>query len=222
MRVLVIGGSGRCGKLVIDELLARGNEVTSLARNPSALGPPRFGLTVLKGTPTSLPDLRAAFTPTPDVIIVTLGATRTSDSPFAALVSPPDIMTTCNANILLCMKEFNVKKTVILQAFGIGESWKNMHCLLQLLMRKSNISYMYDDHNEVERLVRKSGVGFVFARPTRLVEGGIKGKEKVRVWEENGRGVPLMASMTRGSVARFLVDAALGKEWDGQGVVITN
>lgn len=49
MRVLVIGGTGRCGKIAIDELLNKGHQVVTLARNPSALGEARPGLTVLKG-----------------------------------------------------------------------------------------------------------------------------------------------------------------------------
>ncbi|KAL4884870.1 NAD(P)-binding protein [Aspergillus karnatakaensis] len=228
MRIIVIGGTGRCGRLVIDELLARNHDVTALARNPSALGgDPRAGLTVFKGTPTSLADLRTTFTPphTPDVVIVTLASTRASDSPFAAPTTPPDFMTVCNKNILACMAEFGVSKTVILQAFGVGESWKNMSCALQLLMKKSNMWYTYEDHNAVERIVRDAGVRFVFVRPGRLVEGS-RGdgteEEEVRIWKDDGKGVPLMASTTRGSVASFLVKAALGDEWDGEGVVITN
>jgi uncharacterized protein YbjT (DUF2867 family) len=66
MRVLVIGGTGRTGKLVIDEALERGlfshlfcvgrclygviigYTVTTLARDPNALKP-RIGLTIVKG-----------------------------------------------------------------------------------------------------------------------------------------------------------------------------
>lgn len=66
MRVLVIGGTGRTGKLVVDEALERGllfrlfhvgrclygvsigHTVTTLARDPKALKP-RTGLTIVKG-----------------------------------------------------------------------------------------------------------------------------------------------------------------------------
>ncbi|RHZ57499.1 NAD(P)-dependent oxidoreductase [Aspergillus thermomutatus] len=220
MRVLVIGGTGRCGKLVIDELLNRGHSVTTLARKPSALGDARSGLRVIQGTPAKLEDVQAAFNADiPDVVVVTLNAPRASDSPLAAPISPPRLMADCNANIVAAMKEFGVRKTVILQAFGVGDSWLNMNCILQLLMKRSNMSYQYDDHNEAERIVRASGVDYVFVRPSRLVETDEK---TIRVWPDSGKGVPLMASTSRVSVAHWLVDAAESNEWDNSAPVITN
>ena len=106
-----------------------------------------------------LSDVRRAFqADLPTVVIVTLNAPRASDSPFAAPIAPPRLMADCNANVVTAMKEFGVRKTVILQAFGVGDSWVNLHCVLRLLMKTSNMSYQYDDHNETEREVRASGV----------------------------------------------------------------
>ncbi|PWY80512.1 NAD(P)-binding protein [Aspergillus heteromorphus CBS 117.55] len=221
MRVLVIGGTGRCGKFVIDELLSRGYQVTTLARNPDALSDIQAaGLKIIQGTPTQLDDVRVAFkADVPDAVIVTLNAPRANDSPFAAPISPPRLMTDCNANVVAAMKEFGVRKTVILQAFGVGDSWANMHCLLRLLMAKSNMSYQYDDHNDTEREVRSSGVDYVFVRPSRLVDTGAM---PIRVWPEDGKGVPMMASTSRISVARWLVDAVESDRWDNSAPVITN
>ncbi|OOF94041.1 hypothetical protein ASPCADRAFT_131677 [Aspergillus carbonarius ITEM 5010] len=222
MQVLVIGGSGRCGKLVIDELLSRGHQVTALARKPDALGGTRAGLKVVQGTPMQLSDVRRAFqADLPTVVIVTLNAPRASDSPFAAPIAPPRLMADCNANVVTAMKEFGVRKTVILQAFGVGDSWVNLHCVLRLLMKTSNMSYQYDDHNETEREVRASGVDYVMVRPSRLVETE-DATLPIKVWPDHGKGVPLMASTSRLSVARWLVDAAEGTEWDNSAPVITN
>ena len=38
MKVIVFGATGSIGKLVTDELLQHGHEVTAFARNPQALG----------------------------------------------------------------------------------------------------------------------------------------------------------------------------------------
>ncbi|KAE8316568.1 hypothetical protein BDV41DRAFT_562185 [Aspergillus transmontanensis] len=195
MHILIIGGSGRTGQLTIQELLRR-------------------------GTPTSRDDVRAAFqTDVPDVVIVTLSAPRASDSPFAAPISPPRLMADCNANVVSAMKEFGVKKVVILQAFGVGDSWKNMNCALQLLMKKSNMIYQYEDHNHTDREVRASGVNFVLVRPSRLVDTDV---QDVKLWPQDGKGVPLMASTSRVSVAHWLVDAAESNDWDNTAPVITN
>lgn len=172
------------------------------------------------GTPTNLSDVREAFKQnTPGVVIVTLSAPRASDSPFAASISPPRLMADCNANVVAAMKEFGVAKVVVLQAFGVGNSWANMPCILQLLMSKSNMRHQYEDHNHTDREVRASGVNFVFVRPSRLVESDVM---EVREWLEDGKGVSLMASASRKSVAHFLVDAATESKWDNTAPVITN
>ena len=220
--MLIVGGSGRTGKLVIDEVLTRGHTVSALVRKSTSLEP-RSGLTLIEGTPTNLEDVRKAIqrTPhdTPAVAIVTLSAPRATDSPFAATTSPPRLMADSNANVVAAMQEFNVRKVVIMQAFGVGDSWPNMHFLMRLLMKKSNMIYQYNDHNAVDEEVRASGVKFVMVRPSRLEEGDSK---PVKLWPQAGKGVPMMGSITRASVALWLVDAAEREDWDGTAPVITN
>jgi nucleoside-diphosphate-sugar epimerase len=218
---LIIGGSGRTGKLVIGELLSRNHEVTALVRKPQAMeNEINTGLRVVTGTPLDIRDVRTAFTQSkPDVVIVTLSAPRASDSPFAAVVALPRLMADSTANVVAAMKEFNTSKIVIMQAFGVGESWVNMHCVMQLLMKKSNMIYQYDDHNLVAKETKASGESYVFVRPSRLVEGDAK---DIKEHPDHGRGAPVLAAITRASVAKFLVDAAEKNDWDNMAPVITN
>lgn len=128
-------------------------------------------------------------------------------------------MADSNANVVTAMKEYGVQKVVIMQAFGVGASWPNMSCLLRGLMSKTNMSYQYEDHNMTDREVRASGVTYVMVRPSRLVETDVM---TVSEWPHDGKGVPLMASASRKSVACFLVDAAEESRWDNTAPVITN
>ena len=219
--VLVIGGSGRTGKLVIAKLLQGNHAVTALVRKPEAMEDEiKEGLKTVTGTPLDIQDVRKAFSQSkPDVIIVTLSAPRASDSPFAVVVAPLRLMADSTANVVAVMKEFNTPKIVIMQAFGVGESWVNMHCVMQLLMKKSNMIYQYDDHNLVAKETKASGVNYVFVRPSRLVEGEAKA---IKEYPDHGRGVPVLAAITRESVAKFLVDAAERNDWDNSAPVITN
>lgn len=218
-RVLIVGGSGRTGKLVINELIARGHEVTALVRNPDSLEA-KPGLKTVTGTPMNREDVRNAFAQSnPEVVVVTLSAPRAGDSPFAAVVSPPRLMADSNANIVAAMKEFNTAKIVIMQAFGVGESWPNMHWVLRMLMKKSNMIYQYDDHNLVAKETKASGENYVFVRPSRLEEGEAK---EIKEWPNDGKGVPMMGACTRGSVAKFLAEVAESRTWDGTAPVITN
>ena len=219
--VLIIGGSGRTGKLVIEELLQRNHKVTALVRKPEAVKEEiNAGLKTVTGTPLEMEDVRKAFIQTkPEVVIVTLSAPRASDSPFAAVISPPRLMADSTANVVAVMKEFNTPKIVIMQAFGVGESWVNMHCVMQLLMKKSNMIYQYDDHNLVAKETQASGENYVFVRPSRLVEGEAK---EIKGYPDHGKGVPVLTAISRGSVAKFLVEAAEKGDWDNTAPVITN
>jgi uncharacterized protein YbjT (DUF2867 family) len=220
--ILVIGGSGRTGKLVIKELQERGHRVTALVRKPETMDhEEKVGLQIVIGTPTNKEDVRKAFSKCrPDAVIVTLSAPRASDSPFAAVIAPPRLMADSTANVVDMMKEFDTPKIVVMQAFGVGESWANMNCLMQLLMKQSNMIYQYDDHNLVAKETKESGVNYVFVRPSRLEDSDAV--KEVMEWAGDGKGVPMMASITRGSVAKFLVEAAEKKTWDRTGPVITN
>jgi hypothetical protein len=222
MRVLVIGGTGRTGKLVISDLLQRGHTVTALVRDAQSLDR-RDGLKVVTGTPMSISDIRSAVQAAggevPKVVIVTLNAPRESENPFAKPISPPRLMADSNTNVVTIMKEFGIPKIVIMQAFGVGQSWANMHFLLRLFMSKSNMRLQYDDHNFVDQEVRGSGVTYVLVRPSRLVEGQAG---HVTEWKDHGKNVGLMASISRKSVAGWLVDAALDTRWDNTCPVITH
>lgn len=220
-KILVIGGSGRTGKFVIKELLQRNHEVTALVRNPGAMEDEiNLGLKTFTGTPMNAQDVRSIFQQsTPDVIIVTLSAPRAADSPFAAVVSPLRLMADSVANIVTVRKDFKASKIVIMQAFGVGESWVNMHYVMRLLMKKSNMIYQYDDHNLVASEIEATGETYVLVRPSRLVDGEAK---ETKEYPDHGKGVPVLATITRGSVARFLVEAAEKNDWDHTAPVITN
>lgn len=68
-------------------------------------------------------------------------------------------------------------------------------------------------------LVRNSGLVFVLARPTRLAEGP---SNHVKVLSDEGPGVGVAASITRESVAKWLVEAAETNKWDGTSPVLIN
>ena len=219
MHLLVVGGTGRTGKLVIDEALHRGHTVTALARNPEVLGA-KPGLDVVQGTPLKFDDVRSSFQGhTPDGVIVTLNARRASDSPFAANISPPRFMADSVANLCKAMKEYGVRKIVVMQAFGVGETWPNMSYMLRLLVKKSNMCYQFDDHNLVAKEIKTAGVDYVLARPNVLKEGEA---EDIKEWPDHGKGVPMLGKVSRASVAKFLIDAAESDKWNNSAPVLTN
>ena len=220
MHFLVIGASGRTGSLVVDEALRRGHTVTALVRNANGLET-RQGLTNVEGNPLKKEDVERAFTvgQRPAAIISTLNARRTSDSPFAKPMSPPRMMADSAANVVETIKKYGSSKIVVMQALGVGDSFPNLFFAMRWLVRYSNMAAQYSDHDLVDQEVRTSGVNYVLARPTRLIEGETK---SVRSYGNQGEGIGAFAVISRSSVASFLVDAAEKDEWDGTTPVISN
>lgn len=241
MQILLLGATGRTGLLVLKEALRRNHKVTALARSPDGLEasipadhPNRSNLTTVAGSPLNKSDVAAALAASSspvDVVITTLNPRRVSDSPFAAVNeadSPPRMMADSMAGVLAALSEDNsasggsskkTAKVVALSALGAGSSAAHAHWLLRLLFRHSNMKFTYEDHDAVEeelvRQQKRPAVPYVLVRPTRLVEEG----GAATVFDGNGT-VGMMATISRGAVASFLVDAAERGEWDGKAPII--
>ncbi|KAF1950983.1 hypothetical protein CC80DRAFT_496494 [Byssothecium circinans] len=111
MRILILGASGRVGKLVVQEALARGHKVTTLVRNEASLASITAAdgtLTICEGQPQDQDDVENAFSAVaedaPTAVIVTLNSARTSDNPFAKPTSPPMLMHDAHVNVLAAME----------------------------------------------------------------------------------------------------------------------
>lgn len=240
MHIFILGGSGRTGRLTIDECLRNGHTVTALVRKSTSLTG-RSGLTIVEGmnvepsysklpltvsgSPLDKPDIKAAFSSTdvkPAVAISTLASIRASDGLWAPMVSPPRLMADSIANLTSVIKELNLVNTtkiVVLSAAGIGASWSTMPFLTKAVIHHSNVQYSFDDHNLVEEEIKISGVNYVLAKPTMLSDDGPK---PIKHLAESGKGHGMTSKTSRESVARFLVEAAEKSEWDRTTPVISN
>jgi len=222
MRVLLIGASGRTGQLVTTEALKRGHSVVALVRNPESLGQPTNGLQLVKGSPLEPRNFDAAFTNAGrvDAVVVTLATSLASGNPFSKLVSPRFFMRDSAKTIISAMQKHGVKKLVVMSAFGAGDSVAQLAFPLRWLFRASNMSYQFEDHDAVDREVKKAtGLAWTLVRPPMLREGE---KKPIRQFGEKGTGLGMFDGITRESVAGFLVDAMERDDWVGKAVVVAN
>ncbi|KAM0351777.1 hypothetical protein ACHAPU_002289 [Fusarium lateritium] len=227
MHFLIIGGTGRNGSLALQEALSRGHTVTALVRNTASTKiPSHSNLTLVQGTPTSQSDIsKALATPkAPQVIITALAQVRVTESPFAALHpdTTPDFMAVSMRALLAAITQAHLPsnpKIIVNSAQGAGTSWKSMNLPGKMLFSHGSMGIGLKDHNEVDRLVRESGLPFVLARPVMLAEGEAR---LVKVWPDDGKGCAWMPKITRENVGKWLVDAAESSKWDGQSPVLSN
>lgn len=194
-------------------------------QNPLSFPPPPLpSANIVKGTPLEKADIEKAITVTPhdppSAIIITLNARRATDNPFSANVSPPRMMADSNANVVAAMEAHGITKIVTMSAFGVADSWLNMHLLLRATIKISNMSHQWEDHAAVDGEMKQSELDYVLVRPVMLKEG----ERKPITFHGNvgAKGVGLTSSITRQSVAGFLVDAAEKGDWNRSTPVITN
>lgn len=199
--------------------------MTALVRNEASLGSITAAdgaLTIVKGQPQHQADVEKAFTATPDVpaaVLVTLNNARTSDNPFAKPTSPPTLMYDAHVNVLATMKTHNTRKIVTLQAHGVGDSFATLFLPVKLLVRHSNMAIGFKDHEQVDELVKQSGLSYVLVRPARFVAGP---SQNVHMYGNTGQGIGSFKAITRESVANFMLDAVERDDWNGTTPVISN
>ncbi|KAK3715253.1 hypothetical protein LTR37_007220 [Vermiconidia calcicola] len=223
MRLLILGANGRTGQLAIDDALKRGHTVTALVRKAPSMQA-RDGVTVVQGTPLSQPDIEKAFAATPKdtirAVLVTLNASRETDSPFSKPVSPPNLIRDSVRNVTAVMAKHSVKRIVIMSAFGVGSSYQQLPYVLRPVFRCTNMSVQMKDHDDVDAEVRKSeGLHWTLVRPAMLKEGAAA---PARELGETGKGAGLLSGITRASVAEFMIKAVEEGTWMREPVVIAN
>lgn len=204
-----------------------GHKVTALVRDKASLASINNGdaaLAIVQGQPQSPADIEKAFAATaesPAVVIVTLNSVRASDNPFARQVAPNTLMRDAHANVLAAIRArvaISNPKIVTLQAQGVGDSYSTLFLPVRLLVQYSNLGIGYKDHEQVEKVLRQSGLRYVLARPARFVEGP---SNQVHFHGNKGEGIGSFATSTREIVADFLLDAAEKEDWDGTAPVIS-
>lgn len=201
-KILLLGATGRTGRLVIEEALAQGHQVVALVRRPEALALQTSGLAVIGGNPSSADDVRRALQGC-DAVISTLNNNRASDAPWAKPVSPPGFMSGVMRHVVAAMQAQQVRRLAVLTAAGAGDSFADVPWLFRVLIRKTNLGHTYRDHDEQELVVMSSGLEWTVARPVGLHDGPPKGS---LVRSTRGDPKPAMR-ISRRTVARFLVDA---------------
>ena len=197
MNILILGSTGRTGKLLTQLAIARNHQVTAIIRDKRNATVPK--VKHLEGSPTDPRLLNEALQGI-DAVVVSLNINRTSDNPFAKITSPLTLISDSVGVLIPAMEENKVKRIVSISASGVGDSFRHMPLVARLLIRYSNIWKAYEDHDRQEQLLRQSGLDWTIVRPVMLTNKDTD-KAKATIGKPTGSGI------SRKAVATFILDA---------------
>jgi putative NADH-flavin reductase len=207
VKLTIIAATGGIGRLILEQAVAAGHEVTAVVRNPS-----RLSLDVPSATvDMAVPDpetLRSAVTGA-DAVLSGLGAHRRSEAGVASRGTRA---------IVIAMRAAGAQRLVVVSAAPVGTvaSPARPHPpkhdpgdgpLMRYVMGpavKAALGWVYTDLALMEDAVRESGLEWTVVRPPRLTNGPLTGTYRTAY----GQNLPCGTSVSRADVANLMLRLA--------------
>ncbi|TLZ58712.1 MAG: hypothetical protein E6K12_02135 [Methanobacteriota archaeon] len=205
VNIVVIGSTGRTGRLVIEEGIRRQHAMTAFTRRPDGLADVVGLRMVVHGDGRNLEDIRRAVRGQDAVISIVAPAGR----------GPTTVISDVARAELSAMREAGVRRivTVSVSAIEGRRPWILIN-LVRWLLRKP-----YADFARMERLVASSGLDWTIVRPPYLSNGRTTGRVRSQVGGKELAHGPYHIS--RGDLAATLLDLAEDSQHLGQVLLVS-
>lgn len=201
MKVLLLGATGRTGKLVLDQAIKAGHEVNCLVRSPERVKTQHDSLQIFQGDTRDKANLVKAIEGC-DAIISILNISRTSDFPWAPLRTPVDFLSKTMNQLITVAHEQSVSRIVVCSAWGVSETKPDLPGWFRWFIDNSNIGVAYRDHERQEALLEDSNLDWTIVRPV-----GLTNSKKLKKIIESQANVPKPKLLiSRLNVARYMVE----------------
>ncbi|MEO1615772.1 MAG: SDR family oxidoreductase [Planctomycetota bacterium] len=198
MKIAVFGATGTVGKLVVEECLAKGAEVTAVARHPERLRQNDANLQRVVADVTVADERIQRAIEGCDAVIIALGDGMKGG-----------VRHTGTQNIIDAMKVSGVRRLICQSTLGAGDSFDNLNWLWRFVFRVP-LRRAMADHTRQERAVRDSGLDWTIVRPAAFTDG-----EKTQTYRHgfDRFAKQLTLKISRADVADFLVKQIHGREY---------
>lgn len=206
MRLLVLGATGRIGRLVVEEALRRGHHVTALVRSPETLGHAAARVTVIPGDALDSAAVHASAAGQ-DAVIYVLGAGN---------VRSTTLFSDTTRLVLEAMQHLGVRRLIAVTGVGAGDTKGHGGFLYDRIIYPLFTKGAYADKDRQEALIRQSNTDWTIVRPAAFRTGTPPGS--LRVVTRVDRVVLRRIAMRE--VAAFLVDEAEQNRYVRQAVFI--
>lgn len=208
MKLVVFGASGGTGQEIIGQALDQGLEVTAVVRDAMKLTIKNGKLQIIEADVLKDQSAIAGAIAGRDAIICALGVANSLKS--AGLIAGS------LAGIVPTAENHDVRRLILISAFGVGDSFRNAP-LAPRLMYRLLLGDIYRDKKAGEDIVKASGLDWTIIHPVMLTTGPRTGT--YRSGERlDLRGIPKVA---RADVAHFALSQLADKTFLRKTAVIS-
>jgi uncharacterized protein YbjT (DUF2867 family) len=200
MNLVVLGATGRTGRLVVEQALAAGHTVTALVRSPEKLATGNSNLRVVSGQATDTSAVARAMEGA-DAVISTLGGNGTviADSTRAIVEAAP---------------KTGVSRVVVLSTFA---AQRDRLSAGTRLLTGIGMRGMLKDKTAGEEMLRRSDLEWTVVYASILSDGPANGSVVV----PDGTKRRMSEKISRADVAAWMLQSATDVEHSRRGVGIT-
>jgi uncharacterized protein YbjT (DUF2867 family) len=207
-KILVLGATGATGRLIVNQAVARGYDVTVLVRSVEKARD-ITGAKLIVGDARDETALRAALKGR-EAVVSALG---TPVSPFREVT----LLSTATRALVSAMKAEQVSRLVCITGMGAGDSaghggFVADNVIFPLLLKK-----VYTDKDRQEAIVKDSGLDWVLVRPSILNNKPGRGSVRALTDLSGFHG----GSIAREDVATFVLDQVRADTWLHRSPLIT-
>lgn len=197
-RILVLGATGRTGKLVVNEALAAGHAVTAFARDPAKAASLGSGVGIAIGDVKDAAKLEAAVAGH-DTVIVALAPNIGAAAARAAVAG---------------LKKAGGLRIIALSAYGVGDSRSGFHgWVLNVPLAR-----LARDKVAMEAAMAASGLDWTSARPPVLSNGPKTGRVRV---SPPGEAINGFGRFSRADLAAWMVGAIDDRSTFGKALTLS-
>jgi nucleoside-diphosphate-sugar epimerase len=171
-KLLILGSTGRTGKYLLKEALARGFEINILVRDIQKVKIRSEKLRIFEGTPFNKEDLAEALQGCTHVLSA-LNISRNSDFPWSGLRTPKNFLEKTIQNLIDLSKINPLQSVIIISAWGVSETRNDIPFWFRWMINFTNVKYGYLGHEDQERLLKNSDLDWTIVRPVILTNNKI-------------------------------------------------
>jgi uncharacterized protein YbjT (DUF2867 family) len=201
VKLVVLGATGRTGRLVVQQALAAGHTVTALVRTPEKLTTGDSNLRVVTGEATESSAVSSAL--------------EGADAVISALGGKGSVIADSTRAIVAAARETGLSRVVVLSTFAAERDRLDVGTRL---LTGIGMGAMLKDKSAGEKMLRRSDLEWTIVYASVLSDGPARGS--VVVLPEGARR-GLSQKVSRADLAAWMVEAATGAQFSRRAVGIT-